>query len=423
MGERTYSPGLGEEQIGRESPGPERAENQDKRESVIITTRIPSRSLSSPGPFFRALIGLMALSVTLTAGCGGEESPGSGGGGGGWAAGGNGGGRGKNAAPPLAVATSPATAGSIASFYEATASLEAENKAEITARVSGIVGEVLVEEGQNVTKGQTMLRIDAREYRLRVRQAEALAEKERTRYARVQRMFEQNLVSEEEFSSTKNDLDNAEASLELAQLELSYTSVRAPFAGKVVARMTDIGRNVSPGDALYSVADVRPLLARVHVPAREFRSLRTDQQVSLSVDSTGDRLDGVISLVSPVIDSNTGTIKVTVEIEDYPDRIRPGDFVSVRIVTEKRDDVVLVPKESVVSEKGENFVFTVVDSAAVRRPVETGFEDDENIQITSGLDRGELVVVQGQRSLKDGAPVKVLGALRFADEAPDSVRS
>jgi membrane fusion protein (multidrug efflux system) len=137
--------------------------------------------------------------------------------------------------------------------------------------------------------------------------------------------------------------------------------------------------------------------------------------VNLVLDSTGARLAGRIKLISPVIDPTSGTIKLTVEVPDYPEQTRPGDFAQVQIVTEKRDGVLLVPRIAVLTDKGESVVYTVVkgdepdaEPAAERRVVEVGFTDDASAQIMSGLSLGDMVVVKGQRSLKNGSPLKIL---------------
>jgi len=166
------------------------------------------------------------------------------------------------------------------------------------------------------------------------------------------------------------------------------------------------------GDPLFVMADFHPLLARVHVPSREFKKLKRDQQVDLVLDSSGQRLSGRIKLVSPVIDPASGTIKLTVEVPDYPAGTRPGDFAQVQIVTERRDGATLVPRGAVLTDKGETIVYVVNGDGdqptAERRIVETGFTDDDNAQITAGLAPGDLVVTRGQRSLKHGTPLKIL---------------
>jgi membrane fusion protein (multidrug efflux system) len=191
--------------------------------------------------------------------------------------------------------------------------------------------------------------------------------------------------------------------------------VTAPFSGRLTRRLVDVGQTVSVGTPLFAIADFEPMLARVHVPAKEFRKLQTDQPVELRLDTGDTRLQGRIKLISPVIDPQSGTIKVTVEIPDPPAHVRPGDFAQVSIVTERHDAALLVPRIAVFSEKGEDVIFVAADSTAERRVVTLGFSDNDHAEITSGLAAGERVVVKGQRSLKHGSPIKIL------DEAVDSV--
>ena len=310
--------------------------------------------------------------------------------------------------PAIPVAVETARTGPIASYYTATATLTAEKEAEILARITGVVETLKGEEGDVVQKGDPLLQIEDHEYQLRLRQAEANKANLKDRYNRLKGMFEQQLVSAEEYEAASNELKSAEAAEELARLELSYSTVRAPFTGRIVRRTVDVGQNVSAGTALFVISDFNPLLAVVHVPSKEFKRLMPDQPVQLVLDSGHQRLDGRIKLVSPVIDPASGTIKVTIEITDYPPGTRPGDFAEVRIVTEQHDKSLLVPKASVFTDRGDRVVYVAADSTAERRVVDVGFEDDMNSEIISGVTAGEDVVVKGQRSLKHGAAIKVL---------------
>jgi len=306
------------------------------------------------------------------------------------------------------VAVKPAVVGTIASYYTATATLAAEKEAEVLARVAGVVESLGCEEGDVVHEGDELLRIDNAEYLYRVEQAQAAREELESRYNRMKKMVDQNLVSAEEFEGIQNDLESARAEEGLAKLNLSYTRVKAPFTGRVVTRHVDVGQTVSNGTPLFALSDFDPLLARIHVPAKEFNKLKVDQPVDLVLESNGARLKGRIKLISPVIDPSSGTIKVTVEIHDYPGDTRPGDFAQVSIVTEQRTHSTLVPKIAVVTDRGEQVVYVAADSTAERRVVEVGFQDDDNAEIVSGVEPGQPVIVKGQRSLKHGQRIKIL---------------
>ncbi len=313
--------------------------------------------------------------------------------------------------PAIPVAVTSSFSGSISSYYRATATLEAEKEAQILARVTGVVESILAEEGDLVAVGAPLLKVDNDEYRFRLEQAAATTVNLRSRFDRMEQMKQEELVTEEEFQAVRSELASAEAAEGLARLSLSYTTVTAPFGGRVTGRLVDLGQNLTSGDPVMVMADFDPLLARVHVPSREFNKLQQNQAVNLVLDSSGAKLEGRIKLISPIIDPTSGTIKITIEVPGYPAGTRPGDFAQVQIVTEKRDDVVLVPRIAVLTDKGETVVYTLAEGeepTAERRVVEVGFTDDDHAQILTGLASGDQVVVKGQRSLKNGSPLKIL---------------
>lgn len=354
---------------------------------------------------------LVAATLFLTA-CGGGENPGA-------AAQANAegpGNRGSRAGEqPVPVAVATAFRGPIATYFHSTASLEAEKEAEVLARATGLVGSLMCEEGDEVPAGQVLLTVVNAEYGFRLQQAQAATANLESKYERLEAMLNEQLVTQEEIEAARSELESARADQGMAEMNLSYTEVRAPFAGRITQRMVDVGQNVSVGMPLVTLADFHPLLARVHVPSREFHRLQQNQAVQLTLDSDGEEISGRIKLISPVIDPTSGTIKLTIEIPEYPADTRPGDFAEVRVVTERRPQALLVPREAVVTDQGEQVVYLVTDGqgerggqVAERRVVELGFTDDSHAEILSGLAEGEEVVVRGQRSLKHGMPVRVL---------------
>lgn len=325
--------------------------------------------------------------------------------------------------PSMSVATTPVRRGTIDTYYSASASLDPDKQATVLSRVNGVIQDILAEEGDRVREGQPLLLIDDTEYRHRLDQTEVELERLRLRWTRTQEMASTGLVSVEALDEAASQFKAAESAWALASLDLSYTKVAAPFTGRVVLRSVDQGQTVSNGTPLFTLADMGRLLARVHVPAREFRRIQTDQAVQLVVDSTGDRLTGSIDLISPVVDSQSGTIKVTVAINDYPATTRPGDFAQVSIITDRHLETLLVPRIAVLTEHEERVVYVAAGESAERRVVEVGFEDDDSAEILKGLADGDSVIIQGQRSLADGQTISILDARASGEiklESPDA---
>ena len=310
----------------------------------------------------------------------------------------------------LPVAIAPASQGPISSYYRTTTTLEVEKEAVVVARIAGVIQAIFVEEGRDVVTGEPLLTIENDEFVHRLAQAEAQSKRLQANYARLKTMVAQDVASQQEFDDVRHELDVAKAAEELARLTLSYTTVTAPFDGKVTLRSVDVGQKVSPDTPLFTVSDYQPLLARVYVPAKEFRKIQLEQTVSLTLDSSDGELEGRIKLISPIIDPNTGTIKVTIEVSECPAGTRPGDFAEARIVTEHRESSTLVAKNAVITDQGERVVFVATEKdLAERRIVEVGFEDENHVEIINNVVRpGDRVVIRGQRSLKDGVQVKVI---------------
>ena len=323
--------------------------------------------------------------------------------------GGPGGGpNGAPAEPPAHVAVVPAERGVAVQQYATTATLEAENHAQVLARTSGVVSKLLFEEGLQARNGQELLVLDDSEARLRLRQAEVEVAKQSAIFERQKSSFEQQVISTAEFDLARTNYEAAQAALEVAQHQLSYSHVKAPFAGMITKRLVQLGQTVNVGTPLFEIANFRPLLARIHVPAKEMGTLREGQEATLTLDSSGDRIPGAVSLVSPVVDASTGTIKVTVSMNEYPAGTRPGDFVQVRVTTARHENALRVPNLAVFEDRGEKIVYVAQDSVAQRRPVQLGFIDETHTEVTAGVEPGERIITKGQRSLQDGGRIRIL---------------
>jgi len=307
-------------------------------------------------------------------------------------------------------------------LYSGTAPIEADEEAEVVAKVGGEVRQILVEEGDKVLAGQVLARLDGDRLRLELAQIEANLRKLERDYSRQQELASKGLVAKGTLENVKYDLDALRASHARSQLELGYTEIRAPIAGTVSARHIKVGNTISPNERTFRITDMDPLIAYVHVPEKEFRKLASGQAADIGVDALGGtRFQGRIARISPTVDPQTGTFRAMVEVPDASGRLKPGMFARVNIVYERREQALQLPRSAILEADGEQSVFVVENGKAEQRRVGVGLANDGWVEVTEGLTGTEQVVVVGQAGLKTGTTVKVVdtggGVTRQTDKA------
>jgi membrane fusion protein (multidrug efflux system) len=309
----------------------------------------------------------------------------------------------------IPVETTQVVQGSITATYAGSAALEAEDEALVVAKVSGVVEQIFVEEGDSVRAGQILAKLDDEQYRLEFNQAKTVLEKLSSEFERNESLYKNKIISLEAYEKTRSDHDTQKAECDLAQLKLDYTQVRAPIKGVVSLRHIKVGNMVKVDQPTFRIMDFEPLLVVLHVPEREMSKLQVGFPARIAPDALNDlEFQGKILRISPVVDAGTGTLKVTVEVNDRTRKLKPGMFARVRIVHDTHENVLLVPKDAVLSEDSETWVFLVNDGTVTKTEVRIGYINTTHMEVTSGLSLGDTVVTTGLGSLKDGAKIKVV---------------
>ena len=359
-----------------------------------------------------ALAGVVSLAMAL-AGCdvvnnilgrSGDQPSGAAGGFGGGGFGGGGFG-GQTAALP--VVTAAVARETVSSFLVATTTLSAERSLDVVARAGGEVIDVLVEEGDAVREGQLLAQLDPSDARLALAEAQAHYDNIQREYARTSELAKHGGVTDQELENQRYQIELRTIALERSRQQLTDTEIRSPITGIVGERSVEPGATISSNSRLFHVLDPDPLLAVIHIPDAGRQSLRAGQGVEVQA-AGGVEVTGTINLISPVVDAESGTVKVTVEL-DGAGTLLPGSFVTVQVPTETRPDVLVVPKRAVLLERDQSIVYRVQEGVAVRTPVAVGLSAQDAVEITSGLSAGDAVVTVGHESLRDGAPVRTAG--------------
>ncbi len=314
----------------------------------------------------------------------------------------------KPAAKPIPVEVANPQLGVAASYYVTTATVEPSSDAQIFARTSGVVRKIFREEGDDVKAGEILLQLENDDQKLRVKQAEQNLASAQREFNRLSKMRKAGAVSPTEFEAARTNFETAQTELELAQLALSYTQITAPFDGRLVWREVDLGAHVLNGNLLFRVMAIEPLLVRVHIPSARVGKIAKGQTVELDVDAVEETLKGEVELVSPIVDPDTGTVKVTINISGVSAKVRPGDFTKVKLVTDSRQEAKLLPSVALIEERGEYYLFVEENGKAVRKDIKVGYVVDDRTEVVLGVEMDDRVVVKGQRNLNDGNLIKVM---------------
>lgn len=365
-----------------------------------------SRTDRRPFPLLGALLLLLALLVVPGCGDDGDSgeamarAPGNGS---------AGPGGGSERATPVSGRT--VVTGDLEVTLRASTNLRARAEVEVVPRQAGVIREIVVEEGERVSEGQPLAVLDDAEWRLQLQQAESRWEAARDAVERARSLRELELVSAEEVERLASDARVAEAELGLAELRVEQAEIRAPISGTVTHRYVERGQQVNTTNPAFGLADLDQLEARVAVPERDASRISVSQVARVLTQEGGAAAaEGTVERIRPVVDSESGTVQVTVRVPAAADRgtLRPGQFVNVDIITEVMADRITLPRTAVLVDGAAPRVYLVRGDRAEEREVELGYSRRDQVEIRSGIEPGDTVVVVGQDNLRPQAAVRMM---------------
>lgn len=395
-----------------------------------------------------ALIGLAALAwylihrspespggaggaATAASGASGAERSAAGGGGPGGPGPGAGGGRGGRGAAPSTVGIAVATRADLPVVLDALGTVTPVVTVTVRPQVSGVITQVMFSEGQIVRKGQLLATIDPRSFEIALQQAigarqrdEAQLDSARVQLQRYQTLLGQDSIARQDVDTQAALVKQLEGTLVIdranegtARLNLGYSRVVAPVAGRVGLRPIDTGNYISAGDAngVALITQLTPIDVAFSVPQDRVPEVQASVEAGAKLavaafDRTRTKKlgDGVFMTLDNQIDVQTGTVKAKARFANNEAALFPNQFVNVRLLLRSVQGAVVVPVTALRHGPNGDFVYVVGDDRTVSlRPVERGVASDDVIAVTKGLEAGERVVTEGGDRLKDGARVQL----------------
>ena len=346
--------------------------------------------------------------------------------------------------PPVAVEVAKAEVMEFTDGIDVVGSLSPKFLADVKSEYVGIITEVYVTEWVRVKKGTPLAKIDAREMEIVLQksraametakanllQAEVADNRANREYERLLKLKEYGLVTQQNLDdgltekeasaarieATRAQLRAAEEDLHHTQTRLSKLVIYSPMDGVVSLRNVNVGDLVGElgGKPMFRIIDTRKLELTVTVPSNEMESVRIGQSLTFSTDAIrGKNFTGKVMFINPVVNEADRSVKVTAEVENVSEQLKGGLYAKGRIITGKRTGILRVPRVALLSwdvagKKGDLFVLR--GDIVNRRTVQTGSVMGDFVEVTSGINPGEPVVVRGGFNLKDNDRVNVTQA-------------
>ncbi len=310
--------------------------------------------------------------------------------------------------------------------------IEAQQKINITPDIGGKIARIYVREGEKVEAGQVLAELDTRAIRLQLEQAraglavaEASYKDARRNMERMERLKQENAVSEQQYEKVRlaseaaeAQLKQAQATVNLADHNLEVSIMKAPFSGVVASRNAEVGDVInpmmggfSPMSGILTLMDFSQVKAEVDVSHRDIIRIKRGQPARLRVSAFPDRdFRGTVSLVNVTADPTTKKFKVEVVVENPELLLRPNTFGEVILEVSTHEDALVIPQKAVIENR---YVFLARnDNTVERREVTLGLQNADRVEVVKGLNEGDLVVVEGNFGLEDGTAVEIRGVLQ-----------
>ena len=298
----------------------------------------------------------------------------------------------------------------ITNTYRTTAVLEAKAESKVTNKVDGMIEKILVEEGMSVVKGQVLAEIDSENYLLELERTTIDVDSAVAEYNRSRPIDGKQLIPAKDLEKLEFLVKTRKNQQKVAKIKVRDSKVRAPISGVIASRMVKEGNmTANAGSEMFTIVALDTLQGVVYLPESEMNNVHINQKAYLNFPANEKSVPATVGLISPIIDTESGTFKVTLKVNNDDHVLKPGMFAKVSLTLDVHDNAQIVPQNALLVTDTETSLFVIQDHKAKKVTVVTGFEQNGFVEVLTPLNADEPIVIVGQQGLKIDSPVKIIG--------------
>lgn len=293
-------------------------------------------------------------------------------------------------------------------------STTANEMVELKSETDGLVEKINFEEGQQVEQGRLLVQLEESKLSAQLAEAEANFKFSQINYDRAKQLLTDKLISQQEYEQTTASFQMNQAGLDLKKRQLQDTKILAPFAGVVGSRSISPGQVITKSTTLTWVIDLDPVKVEFNVPEKFLSQLAIGQSIDVTVAAfPGRKFTGEVFFVSSYVDPNTRTALVKARIPNPKQELKPGMFANLDLTLRVLEAAIVVPEVAInqLLEGGEATLYVVdKENKATLRKVKLGVRTPGFVEVSSGVDAGDMVIVEGLQKIGPGVPVQLAPA-------------
>ena len=314
----------------------------------------------------------------------------------------------KKTVNPVPVISQKVEKISINKEISASGNIEGNKTAHLGFLVAGKINYIAGNEGSTIGAGQLLASLDPESYRIAKEMADANLAQIQDEFSRLRMMYERKSLSEGDYTKVSNALKVAKAQQRLQNKNLSDTKLYAPFKGVLLKKGTEAGEIIGAGIPLFVISDINPVKVNASIPETDLQQIKIGSEARVYISSIDSTLTGKVIEIGSVSEPTTRSFNVKILLKNPDWKIRPGMTAEVKITSGKKVEIMAVPSEAVLRDLDNSAYVFVVDEKkmqAFQRKVSLGQITDNSIEIISGLNVNEIIVVGGQHKLNDGSSI------------------
>ena len=277
------------------------------------------------------------------------------------------------------------------------------------SEIDGVIEKIDFEEGDEITKGKRLVDISTKEHRLKLKIAITDSNLADINIKRDEKLAAQNLISNAQLDQTKTRAESASLNKELAEISLNKSLISSPLKGTIKTRHIKVGEFVRKGDKLVEILDIDRILVKVNIPEQEILSIQVGQNVEVALYIMEKKTFlGRVKNIGLEADSSNRTFPVEILVDNKERQLRAGMLARATFTKNVDQDQIVIPRHTVLERDQGRVVYVFEDGKAFRRDITIGLSQLDQVQVVQGLNKGELIVVEGHTKLTDGEEVNVV---------------